>query len=147
MNIIITNSSGLPIFEQIENAIKEAIFSNELKEGEMLPSVRSLANELKISFLTVKRAYDELEKAGFIKTVQGKGSYVSPKNLDLIKEEKLKEIQDYIEKIYEVSKLSNISTEEISELFKMIFEEELSSKVLFYYFSFRLCYTYKVGWW
>ena len=125
MTIIITNSSGLPIFEQIENAIKEAIFSNELKEGEMLPSVRSLANELKISFLTVKRAYDELEKAGFIKTVQGKGSYVSPKNLDLIKEEKLKEIQDYIEKIYEVSKLSNISKEEISELFKMILEEEL----------------------
>ena len=125
MNIIITYSSGIPIFEQIENAIKEAIFSNELKEGEMLPSVRSLANDLKISFLTVKRAYDELEKAGFIKTVQGKGSYVSPKNLDLIKEEKLKEVQDYIEKIYEVSKLSNISKEEISELFKMIFEEEL----------------------
>lgn len=125
MNIIITNSSGIPIFEQIENAIKEAIFSNELKEGEMLPSVRSLANDLKISFLTVKRAYDELEKAGFIKTVQGKGSYVSPKNLNLIKEEKLKEVQDYIEKIYEVSKLSNISKEEISELFKMIFEEEL----------------------
>ena len=125
MNIIITNSSGLPIFEQIENAIKEAIFSNELKEGEMLPSVRSLANDLKISFLTVKRAYDELEKAGFIKTVQGKGSYVSPKNLDLIKEEKLKEIQDYIEKVYEISKLSNISKDEISELFKMIFEEEL----------------------
>lgn len=123
--IIITNSSSIPIFEQIENAIKEAIFSNELKEGEMLPSVRSLANDLKISFLTVKRAYDELEKAGFIKTVQGKGSYVSPKNLDLIKEEKLKEVQDYIEKIYEVSKLSNISKEEISELFKMIFEEEL----------------------
>ena len=125
VNIIITNSSGIPIFEQIENAIKEAIFSNELKEGEMLPSVRSLANDLKISFLTVKRSYDELEKAGFIKTVQGKGSYVSPKNLDLIKEEKLKEVQDYIEKIYEVSKLSNISKDEISELFKMIFEEEL----------------------
>lgn len=125
MNIIITNSSGIPIFEQIENAIKEAIFSNELKEGEMLPSVRSLANDLKISFLTVKRAYDELEKAGFIKTVQGKGSYVSPKNLDLIKEEKLKEIQNHIEKAYEISKLSNISKEEISELFKMIFEEEL----------------------
>lgn len=125
MNIIITNSSGLPIFEQIENSIKEAIFSNELKEGEMLPSVRSLANELKISFLTVKRAYDELEKAGFIKTVQGKGSYVTPKNLDLIKEEKLKEIQNYIEKIYEVSKISNISKEEVIELFKMIFEEEI----------------------
>lgn len=125
MNIIITNSSGIPIFEQIENAIKEAIFSDELKEGEMLPSVRGLANDLKISFLTVKRAYDELEKSGFIKTVQGKGSYVLPKNLDLIKEEKLKEIQDYIEKIYEISKLSNISKDEIVELFKMIFEEEL----------------------
>ncbi len=125
MNIIITNSSGLPIFEQIENAIKEAIFSDELKEGEMLPSVRSLANELKISFLTVKRAYDELEKAGFIKTVQGKGSYVLPKNLDLIKEEKLKEIQEHIEKIYEISKLSNISKDEVNEMFKMIFEEEL----------------------
>ena len=125
MNIFITNSSGLPIFEQIENSIKEAIFSNELKEGEMLLSVRSLANDLKISFLTVKRAYDELEKAGFIKTVQGKGSYVAPKNLDLIKEEKLKEIQGYIEKIYEVSKISNISKEEVIELFKMIFEEEI----------------------
>lgn len=125
MNIIITNSSGLPIFEQIENAIKEAIFSNELKEGEILPSVRSLANDLKISFLTVKRAYDELEKAGFIKTVQGKGSYVAPKNLSLIKEEKLKEIQDYIEKIFEISKVSNISDDEVLTLFKMIFKEEI----------------------
>ena len=125
MNIIISNNSSIPIYEQIETAIKQAIFSNELKEEDILPSVRSLANDLKISFLTVKRAYDELEKTGFIKTVQGKGSYVSPKNLDLIKEEKLKEIQDYIEKVYEISKLSNISKEEIKELFKMIFEEEL----------------------
>ena len=124
MNIIITNSSGLPIFEQIENAIKEAIFSNELKEGEMLPSVRSLANELKISFLTVKRAYDELEKEGYIKTVQGKGSFVAPKNLELIKEEKLKEIQELIEKIYTISKVSNITEEEIQELFKIIFSDE-----------------------
>ena len=125
MNIILSNSSGIPIFEQIEKAIKEAIFSNELREEDMLPSVRSLANELKISFLTVKRAYDELEQAGFIKTIQGKGSFVAPKNLDLIKEEKLKEIQGYIEKIYDISKISNISEEEIKELFKMIFEEEI----------------------
>ena len=124
MNIIISNSDGIPIFEQIENAIKEAIFSNELKEEDMLPSVRSLANDLKISFLTVKRAYDELERGGFIKTVQGKGSFVAPKNLELIKEEKLKEIQDYIEKIYTISKISNISEEEVKELFKIIFEEE-----------------------
>ena len=124
MNIILSNSSGIPIFEQIENAIKEAIFSNELKEEDMLPSVRNLANDLKISFLTVKRAYDELEQLGFIKTVQGKGSFVAPKNLELIKEEKLKEIQDYIEKIYDISKVSNISEKEIKELFKMIFEED-----------------------
>lgn len=124
MNIIISNSDGIPIFEQIENAIKQAIFSNELKEEDMLPSVRSLANDLKISFLTVKRAYDELERGGFIKTVQGKGSFVAPKNLELIKEEKLKEIQDYIEKIYTISKISNISEEEVKELFKIIFEEE-----------------------
>ena len=125
MNIILSNSNGIPIFEQIKNAIKEAIFSNELKEEDMLPSVRNLANELKISFLTVKRAYDELEKAGFIKTVQGKGSFVAPKNLDLIKEEKLKEIQDYIEKVYNISKIANISEDEVKEIFRMIFEEEI----------------------
>ena len=125
MNIIISNNSSMPIYEQIENAIKQAIFSNELKEEDMLPSVRSLANDLKISFLTVKRAYDNLEQAGFIKTVQGKGSFVAPKNLELIKEEKLKEIQDYIEKIYNISKIANISEEEIKELFKMIFEEDI----------------------
>ena len=122
MNIIISNNSSIPIYEQIENDIKEAIFSNELKEEDMLPSVRNLANELKISFLTVKRAYDELEQAGFIKTVQGKGSFVAPKNLELIKEEKLKEIQDHIEKVYNISKIANISEDEVKELFKIIFE-------------------------
>ena len=122
MNIILSNSNGIPIFEQIENAIKEAIFSNELKEEDMLPSVRNLANDLKISFLTVKKAYDELEQAGFIKTVQGKGSFVAPKNLELIREEKLKEIQDHLEQIYKISKVANISEEEVKELFKMIFE-------------------------
>lgn len=125
MNIILSNSSTLPIYEQIKVAIKQAIFSNELKEEEMLPSVRSMANELKISFLTVKRAYDELEHEGYIKTLQGKGSYVAPKNLELIKEEKLKEIQCYIEKIYDISKISNISEDEIKELFKIIFEGDL----------------------
>ena len=122
MNIIISNNSSIPIYEQIEAAIKQAIFSGELEEENMLPSVRNLANDLKISFLTVKKAYDELEQEGYIKTVQGKGSFVAPKNLELIKEEKLKEIQDYIEKIYDISRVSNISEEEIKELFKMIFE-------------------------
>ena len=125
MNIIISNNSSVPIYEQIKNAIKDAIISNELKEEEMLPSVRNLANDLKISFLTVKKAYDELEQEEFIKTVQGKGSFVAPKNLEIIKEEKLKEIQDYIEKIYNISKISNISEDEIKELFNMIFKEEI----------------------
>ena len=124
MNIIISNNSSTPIYEQIKTAIKQAIFSKELKEEDMLPSVRNLANDLKISFLTVKKAYDELEQEGFIKTVQGKGSFIAPKNLELIKEEKLKEIQNYIEKIYDISKISNISENEVKELFKMIFEED-----------------------
>ena len=124
MNIIISNSSSIPIYEQIKTAIKQAIFSNELKEEDMLPSVRSMANDLKISFLTVKRAYDELEQEGYIKTIQGKGSFIAPKNLELIKEEKLKEIQVLIEKIYTISKVSNITEEEIQELFKIIFSDE-----------------------
>ena len=122
MNIIISNSSNMPIFLQIKNAIKESIYNGDLTEAEQLPSVRSLANDLKISFLTVKRAYDELEKEGFIKTIPGKGSFIAPKNLELIKEEKLKEIQDLIEKIYEISKISNITANDVKEIFKIIFE-------------------------
>lgn len=125
MNIIISNSSDLPIFKQIESEIKKAIFNNELNEQDLLPSVRSLASDLNISFLTVKRAYDNLEKEGFIKTIQGKGSFVAPKNMELIKEEKLKEIEKHIEQIYEISKTSGITETEIKEIFKIIFEEEM----------------------
>ncbi len=125
MNIIISNSSSIPIYEQIKNAIKQAIFTNELKEDEMLPSVRVMANDLKISFLTVKKAYDELEKEGFIKTVQGKGSFIAPKNLELMREEKLNEIQQHIEQISNIAQLADISEEEIIELFKIIFRGEL----------------------
>lgn len=124
LNIIITNSNDTPIFMQIKDSIKESIFLDTLKEGEMLPSVRVLAADLKISFLTVKRAYDELEKEGFIKTIPGKGSFISPKNMELIREEKLKQIESYIEEIYKLSKISNITEEEIKELFQFIFEEE-----------------------
>ena len=124
MNIIISNRSDLPLFKQIENEIKTAIFNNELNEQDLLPSVRSLASDLNISFLTVKRAYDNLEKEGFIKTIQGKGSFVAPKNMELIKEEKLKEIEKHIEQIYKNSKISGITETEIKEIFKIIFEEE-----------------------
>ena len=124
VNIIISNSSDIPIFKQISTSIKTSIYNGELEEGEALPSVRILANDLKISFLTVKRAYDELEAEGLIKTIPGKGSFIAPKSLEQMKEEKLKEIQDLMDQIYKIAKLSNISKEEIQELFTIIFEEE-----------------------
>lgn len=125
MNIIISNSSSDPIYEQIKKAIKQAVYTNELKEEEILPSVRALANDLKISFLTVKKAYDELEAEGFIKTVQGKGSYVLPKNLELLREEKLKEIEKNISTVVKLSKIYGITEEEVINLIKIMFEEDL----------------------
>lgn len=125
MNIIISNSSSDPLYEQIKKAIKQAIYTNELKEEEILPSVRALANDLKISFLTVKKAYDELEAEGFIKTVQGKGSYVLPKNLELLREEKLKEIEKNISTVVKLSKIYGITEEEVINLIKIMFEEDL----------------------
>ena len=125
MNIIISNSSDVPIFLQIKNAIKEEIYNGNLQENDSLPSVRVLANDLKISFLTVKRAYDELESEGYIKTIPKKGSFVAPRNFELMREEKLKEIQSLIEEIYDIAKMSHISNDEIEELFRIIFEEEI----------------------
>ena len=125
MNIIISNSSSDPLYEQIKKAIKQAIYTNELKEEEIFPSVRALANDLKISFLTVKKAYDELEAEGFIKTVQGKGSYVLPKNLELLREEKLKEIEKNISTVVKLSKIYGITEEEVINLIKIMFEEDL----------------------
>ena len=124
MNIIISNSIGEPIYEQIKKAIKQAIYSNELKEGEILPSVRVMANDLKISFLTVKKAYDDLEIEGFIKTVQGKGSYVLPKNLNLLREEKLKEIENHAVSIVKLSRIYNITEDEVINLIKVMFKED-----------------------
>ena len=125
MNIIISNSSSVPIYEQIKQSIKQAILNSELKEEDMLPSVRVMANDLKISFLTVKKAYDELEKEGYIKSVQGKGSFVAPKNSELVQEKKRKEIQNYIEKIIKLAQMSDISEKEIIELFKLMYKGEI----------------------
>ena len=124
MNIIISNSIGEPIYEQIKKAIKQAIYSNELKEGEILPSLREMAKDLKISFLTVKKAYDDLEIEGFIKTVQGKGSYVLPKNLNLLREEKLKEIENHVVSIVKLSRIYNITEDEVINLIKVMFKED-----------------------
>ena len=124
MDIIISNSSNQPIFEQIKQEIKKAIMTDVLKENEMLPSIRNLAQDLRISVMTVKKAYDELEKEGFIETVHGKGSIVSAKNMELLREEQMKEIEKCIDKIILISKSSNITKKEILDIFEFLYKEE-----------------------
>lgn len=124
MKIIISNNTYTPIFEQIKNTIINQIVSGELSENELLPSIRTLAQDLRISVMTVKKAYDELEKDGYIITKQGKGSFVAPKNLELAKEQKQKEIETYIAKIVEISNSYNIDKKEILEVFDYMYGSE-----------------------
>ncbi|MEG2788110.1 MAG: GntR family transcriptional regulator [Romboutsia sp.] len=122
MNIIISNSLDIPIYQQIVNQMKEAIISNVLDQGDSLPSIRSLAKDLNISVITTKRAYEELERQGFINIVPGKGSFVAVFKKELIYEEKLKEIENKIEEIIEISRMINLNKEEIIEMFNIIYE-------------------------
>ena len=124
MNMIISNNSSVPIYEQIVNNVKKDILENTLKENEGLPSVRNLSKDLKISFLTVKKAYDELERQGFIKTVQGKGSFVLPRNSELVREEQLKDIERHIEEIVKISRIAEIEKADIIDLLNSFFEED-----------------------
>ena len=105
MNIIISNRDERPIYEQITSQLKKMIISGELKQGQALPSMRALAKDLRISVITTKRAYEELEKDGMIETVTGKGSFVAEQNTQLIKEEKLKNIEERIYDIREEAKI------------------------------------------
>lgn len=123
MNIIINNSSMQPIYEQIVNQIKASIMKGTLKEEQMLPSVRLLAKELRISALTVKKAYDTLEEHGFIVIVHGKGSFVSCANQELILEEKRKEVENDIEMALRKGRSCGMSNEELKDLFMLILEE------------------------
>lgn len=124
MKIIISNSSPVPIYEQIKQTIIGQILSGELQEGELLPSIRNLAKDIRISIMTIKKAYDELEQDGYIITKQGKGSYIAPKNLEFIREQKQKEIEEYISKIVEIAKCYNIKKEEIINLIDIFYESE-----------------------
>ncbi len=124
MKIIINNSSMVPIYEQIVEQIKTMIRKEELKENDILPSVRTLAKELKISALTVKKAYDFLEEEGFTVTVHGKGTYVAAMNKERILEEQKKEIEMEFERSIAKGKRCGLSREEIRELFEIILEEE-----------------------
>ena len=124
MNVIISNNSNLPIYEQIYKQIKECILNNELKEGEGLPSIRGLAKDLRVSVITTKRAYEELENEGFIETVRGKGSFVAVQNKELLKEKKLKLIEEKLIEVVDDSKVLGIEYDEVKEMLKILFEEE-----------------------
>ena len=123
MQIIINNLSMQPIYEQIVNQIRAAIMQGNIKEEQMLPSVRSLAKDLRISALTVKKAYDTLEEQGFIVTVHGKGSFVSCANQELMLEEKRKEMEYDIEMAIRKGRSCGMNNQELVELFKLILEE------------------------
>ncbi|MFR7992307.1 MAG: GntR family transcriptional regulator [Lachnospiraceae bacterium] len=122
MNLFIDNKSGSPIYEQIYLQIKAQIISGELKEDDALPSIRNLAKDLRISVITTKRAYDELEKEGFIYTVTAKGCFVAAKNTELIREENLKKIEEYIEKMMQLAATCNLEKSDIIEMINCITE-------------------------
>jgi transcriptional regulator, gntR family len=116
LHIFVDNKSGQPIYEQIYSQIKDQIINGALKEDDPLPSIRNLAKDLRISVITTKRAYDELEKEGFIYTVAAKGCFVAPKNIELLREENLKKIEDYIEKILQLAASCNLQKDDIIEM-------------------------------
>ena len=124
MNILIDNKSGTPIYEQIYSQIKSQIISGALKQDELLPSIRGLAKDLRISFITTKRAYEELEREGFIYTLPAKGCYVAPKNVELLREENLKKIEEYIGEIVKLAVSCNLSKQEIIEMVNFSLEEQ-----------------------
>ncbi len=123
MDIIISNSSEKPIYEQIALQIKNMIITGELNAGDLLPSMRFLAKELRISVITTKRAYDDLERDGFIETVPGKGSYVATKNIEFIREEHLRIAEEYLQKAVDSAKMAGITLQELTEITSMLYNE------------------------
>lgn len=122
LKILISNSSKEPIYEQIVRQIRDMIIKGDLSEGDSLPSIRGLAREVQISVITTKRAYEELEQQGFIETMRGKGSFVAAQNKELLRERKLKIIEDMLTKVVDESKSLDLSFEEISEMLKLLYE-------------------------
>ena len=123
LNIIISNTAGIPIYEQIKEQIKAAIFNGDLKDGDLLPSIRQLAKHLQISVITTMRAYNDLEQEGFIVSVQGKGSYVKPKNPELIKEQKLLEVEENLLAAIDAARLVKLSKDDLISMLKFLIEE------------------------
>lgn len=124
MNIIISNSGDKPIYEQITDQIKNMVMCGQLKEGMPLPSMRTLAKELRISVITTKRAYEELERDGFIVTMVGKGSFVRAADTRLVREEKLKQIESLLTEAVRIAGVSGIAREEVTEMLELVYGEE-----------------------
>jgi GntR family transcriptional regulator len=123
MKIIISNSSPDPIYEQITRQVKAQIISGDLSQGDPLPSIRRLAHDLQISVITTKRAYDELEREGFIDTVEGKGSFVAMQNKELLREKKMKLVEDKLNEAVEEAKLLGISLPELERMLTLLYKE------------------------
>ena len=121
MKMIISNSSSVPIYEQIKTSIINQIINDELKEDEAIPSIRNLAQDLKISVMTIKKAYDELEEEGYIISRQGKGSFVAPKNTELAKDKAQKDIEEHITKIVEISNKYNIDKKDVIDILNLFY--------------------------
>ena len=125
MTIFISSKNGVPIYDQICSQIRDQIIGGKLKENEMLPSIRGLAKDLGISFITTKRAYEELEQEGFIYTLPAKGCYVAPKNVALIREENLKKIEEHFAEAAKLASANGLSREELTEMLSLVMEEYL----------------------
>ena len=123
MELFINNKSGAPIYDQIYTQIKQQIISGALAENQMLPSIRGLAKDLRISFITTKRAYEELEREGFIYTVPAKGCYVAQKNTELLREENLKKIEEHLEQIIRLAATCGLTREDILEMVTIELED------------------------
>ena len=124
MHLLIDNKNSAPIYEQICDQLKAQIISGALGEDEPLPSIRNLAKDLRISVITTKRAYDELEREGFLYTVAGKGSFVAPKNVELLREENLKAIEGHIGAIAKLAAACGLGADEVAEMVRLIMEGE-----------------------
>ena len=129
MRLIISNSSSVPIYEQIKKQIIEQILNDELKEDEMLPSIRNLSKDIKISLMTIKKAYDQLEEDGYIISIAGKGTYVAPKNMNLAKEKAQKDIELNIQKALDIAIKYDISKSDIIDLINMLYGSDWKWKM------------------
>ena len=124
MDIIIRNTGDTPIYDQIGQQIKTLIFTGDLRSGEALPSMRALAKDLRISVITTKRAYEELERDGFITTVPGKGCFVAPRNLELAREQSLRQVEDYLNKAVTAAKIGGVTLAELTETLGILYHDD-----------------------